>query len=383
MRSPGDCADRVEHGVTDGGRVHVRSATWISRTSGAAGWAAQSEDCRAAVRCQCLVRPARRAPHRSTRSRCDGGDTCVPSERHGQALRRLRAVVATGPTDRPWPGSGDRATGHGTVGRRLRGTAARPASRRGRGSTIAAGPQPTGGPRWPTTGADDRGLLPRGPHVPAVGASSWRTANAVATRRSTSGPAPTPRRSGPSRPASSSTWDTDFHTDARVGAARSPGGSSAAGSTSSYNCLDRHVEAGRGDRVAFHWEGEPGDTRTITYADLLADVQRFANVLEGLGVELGDRVVHLHADDPRDGRRHAGLHPDRRGPLAWSSAASAPTRSSTASTTPAPSSRSPPTPATAAARRSLLKPNVDVAAGRLPDGAQRRRGRPLRHRRRA
>ena len=57
-----------------------------------------------------------------------------------------------------------------------------------------------------------------------------------------------------------------------------------------YNCLDRHVEAGRGDKVAFHWEGEPGDTRTITYADLCAEVQRFANALKGLGVQKGDRV---------------------------------------------------------------------------------------------
>ncbi|MFP3901052.1 MAG: acetate--CoA ligase [Acidimicrobiia bacterium] len=59
----------------------------------------------------------------------------------------------------------------------------------------------------------------------------------------------------------------------------------------SYNCLDRHVEAGRGDRVAYHWEGEPGDTRTITYADLLGEVQRFANVLRDLGVRRGDRVA--------------------------------------------------------------------------------------------
>jgi acetyl-CoA synthetase len=59
----------------------------------------------------------------------------------------------------------------------------------------------------------------------------------------------------------------------------------------SVNCVDRHVEAGRGDRVAFHFEGEPGDSRTITYADLLADVQRFANVLRNLGVERGDRVA--------------------------------------------------------------------------------------------
>ncbi len=59
----------------------------------------------------------------------------------------------------------------------------------------------------------------------------------------------------------------------------------------SYNCLDRHVAAGRGDRVAFHWEGEPGDTRTITYAQLLDEVQRFANVLKALGVARGDRVA--------------------------------------------------------------------------------------------
>jgi acetyl-CoA synthetase len=59
----------------------------------------------------------------------------------------------------------------------------------------------------------------------------------------------------------------------------------------SYNCLDRHVEAGRGDKIAYHWEGEPGDTRTITYADLLDEVGRFANVLKGLGVNKGDRVA--------------------------------------------------------------------------------------------
>ena len=59
----------------------------------------------------------------------------------------------------------------------------------------------------------------------------------------------------------------------------------------SYNCLDRHVEAGLGERVAYFWEGEPGDTRTITYAELLDDVCRFANVLKGLGVERGDRVA--------------------------------------------------------------------------------------------
>jgi acetyl-CoA synthetase len=58
----------------------------------------------------------------------------------------------------------------------------------------------------------------------------------------------------------------------------------------SYNCLDRHVEAGRGDKIAFHWEGEPGDTRTITYNELLEEVSKFANVLKDLGVKKGDRV---------------------------------------------------------------------------------------------
>ncbi|HVT77230.1 MAG TPA: acetate--CoA ligase [Acidimicrobiales bacterium] len=58
----------------------------------------------------------------------------------------------------------------------------------------------------------------------------------------------------------------------------------------SYNALDRHVAAGKGSKVAFHWEGEPGDTRTITYAELLADVEKFANVLKNLGVQRGDRV---------------------------------------------------------------------------------------------
>ncbi|SFR85470.1 acetyl-coenzyme A synthetase [Agromyces sp. CF514] len=57
------------------------------------------------------------------------------------------------------------------------------------------------------------------------------------------------------------------------------------------NCLDRHVEAGNGDRVALHWVGEPGDTRDITYAELTDEVKRAANVLTDLGVGSGDRVA--------------------------------------------------------------------------------------------
>ncbi|WP_405372384.1 MULTISPECIES: acetate--CoA ligase [unclassified Microbacterium] len=58
-----------------------------------------------------------------------------------------------------------------------------------------------------------------------------------------------------------------------------------------YNCLDRHVEAGNGDRVALLWEGEPGDQRSVTYAELTDEVKRLANVLTDLGVEAGDRVA--------------------------------------------------------------------------------------------
>lgn len=58
-----------------------------------------------------------------------------------------------------------------------------------------------------------------------------------------------------------------------------------------YNCVDRHVEAGLGDRVALHWVGEPGDTRDLTYADLKDEVSKAANALLELGVQTGDRVA--------------------------------------------------------------------------------------------
>jgi acetyl-CoA synthetase len=84
-------------------------------------------------------------------------------------------------------------------------------------------------------------------------------------------------------------WDTDWHTICEWNLPYAKwflGGRLNV----SYNCLDRHVEAGRGDKVAIHWEGEPGDTRTITYADLLDEVKKFANVLTSLGVQKGDRI---------------------------------------------------------------------------------------------
>ncbi|MGH3085702.1 MAG: acetyl-coenzyme A synthetase N-terminal domain-containing protein, partial [Rubrobacteraceae bacterium] len=60
----------------------------------------------------------------------------------------------------------------------------------------------------------------------------------------------------------------------------------------SYNCLDYQVEQGRGDKTAILWEGdEPGDSRTFTYSELKAEVEKFANVLKGLGVEKGNPVA--------------------------------------------------------------------------------------------
>jgi len=59
----------------------------------------------------------------------------------------------------------------------------------------------------------------------------------------------------------------------------------------SVNCLDRHVDAGHGDQIAIHWEGEPGDQRALTYRQMLDEVSQVANALESLGVKAGDRVA--------------------------------------------------------------------------------------------
>src|SRR3954454_24474186 len=58
-----------------------------------------------------------------------------------------------------------------------------------------------------------------------------------------------------------------------------------------YNCLDRHVDAGHADQIAFYWEGEPGDTRAVSYRELLDETCRVANALRSFGVEKGDRVA--------------------------------------------------------------------------------------------
>ncbi|MGQ9602505.1 MAG: AMP-binding protein, partial [Candidatus Bipolaricaulia bacterium] len=59
----------------------------------------------------------------------------------------------------------------------------------------------------------------------------------------------------------------------------------------SYNCLDRHIKGPRKNKAALIWEGEPGDTRTLTYFELYREVNKFANVLKGLGIKKGDRVA--------------------------------------------------------------------------------------------
>ena len=86
-------------------------------------------------------------------------------------------------------------------------------------------------------------------------------------------------------------WTTDF--DTTLDWSEAPFAKWFVGGelNAAYNCADRHVEAGNGDRVAIHFEGEGGDTRTITYADLAREVKRTANALESLGVEKGDRVA--------------------------------------------------------------------------------------------
>nr|WP_307807537.1 acetate--CoA ligase [Naasia sp. SYSU D00948] len=95
-------------------------------------------------------------------------------------------------------------------------------------------------------------------------------------------------------------WDTPWHTAHRWEPALQADGSLAppraewfSGGTLNVavNCVDRHVEAGLGDKVAYHFEGEAGDTRTLTFADLQREVAKAANALEQLGVGQGDRVV--------------------------------------------------------------------------------------------
>ena len=82
----------------------------------------------------------------------------------------------------------------------------------------------------------------------------------------------------------------------------------------SANCLDRHLDGPRRNKAALIWEGEPGDSRVLTYQMLHREVCKFANVLKGQGIAGRRPRDHLHADGPRGGHRHAGLRPHRRRP---------------------------------------------------------------------
>ena len=100
-----------------------------------------------------------------------------------------------------------------------------------------------------------------------------------------------------------------------------------------FNCVDRHVEAGNGDKVAYHWEGEPeGERREISYADLQRDVVRFANALKKLGVKKGTPVAIYMGMVPSCRSRCSRARGSARRTRS-SSAASPPTRSPAASTT--------------------------------------------------
>ena len=134
----------------------------------------------------------------------------------------------------------------------------------------------------------DRGPVRRGAQVPAVG--RVRRAGQRRRRASTRRPSATSRRSGRSSRASGSRWIKPFEKTLEWDLPFAKwfiGGKLNV----AYNCVDRHVENGLGNKVAYHWIGEPGDTRTITYADLQREVSKTANALLELGIRTGDRVA--------------------------------------------------------------------------------------------
>ena len=124
----------------------------------------------------------------------------------------------------------------------------------------------------------------------------------------------------------------------------------------SYNCLDRHLTTPRRNKAAIIWEGEPGDTRTLTYQQLHREVCKFANVLKTLGIKTGDSRHDLHADDPRAGHRHAGLCPDRRDALGHLRRLLRRRHRRPQQRRQAPRSSSPPTAAGGAARKCRSRP---------------------------
>jgi hypothetical protein len=110
-----------------------------------------------------------------------------------------------------------------------------------------------------------------------------------ATPTSTPKPSVTPKRFGPGSPGSSS--GRVRGTASSIGGRRTPKWFVGGRINASVNCLDRHIRGPRRNKAALVWEGEPGERRTLTYAELDRQVCRFANVLKSLGVTKGDRVA--------------------------------------------------------------------------------------------
>ena len=158
----------------------------------------------------------------------------------------------------------------------------------------------------------------RDPVQPAHGGAPLRAAGGARGARQPHGGGVRPGRDGPAEAfwaeqAERLDWDTKW--DQVLDWDNPPFAKWFVGGTlnAAYNCVDRHVEAGHGDKVAIHWVGEPeDDTRDITYAELKDEVCQAANALTELGVADRRPGRDLHADDPRDGRRDAGLRPHRR-----------------------------------------------------------------------
>ena len=148
----------------------------------------------------------------------------------------------------------------------------------------------------------------------------------------------------------------------------------------SANCLDRHVEAGRGERVAYHWRGEEGEERDVTYAELHRDVAALRQRAEGPRGREGRRGRDLPADDPRGRRRDARLRADRRRRTTSSSAASRPRRCASGWSSPRRRRWSPSTAPGARARPRRSSRPVDEQMGDLETLRDDRRRPPHRDR---
>ena len=168
-----------------------------------------------------------------------------------------------------------------------------------------------GGGAWRTT---LEALLAGGPHVPAArGVPQGRARH----RRdaSTTRPSATGRASGPTQ-ALALDWDAASGTRSSSGTCRSPKWFVGGKLNVSYNCLDRHVDAGHGDQVAFYWEGEPGDTRTDHLrASCSTRRAALANALQGARRREGRPGRDLHGHGARAADRDARVRAHRRAAL--------------------------------------------------------------------